>query len=424
MFQKSSDALVKLEVGSNISESGKEISASKTRKGSAADSKKPDDSKDVPAVKTNESSAADAKKPDVSKDVSAAKTNESSATDSKKPDGNKAVSASETNTSTAINSENTDGSKDVSAAKASKHSSKDKSRMTNGSKAAQQKCRCWDMDLPGHHIGGGKIKMIGATICKCPVAACKPLLNYMVQRSDLVQHWKMYHLPQQRLFCCPKEDCSFASSRAVYKKLHTPYGHGYAVERVLKNALFIHPGEYRLSNFKDVEIPKMIDLSKTDISKKCPVPGCHKVLSNHDFKQHYNKVHVPVHKLFKCNAFECNMQYFEGLGGLDRHLRKGHGLGGLKLISQIRNMKVQNKINLNYIDPCHIICSGLTPEKTVQSEKLHERSKLVSYDTLINRYRTDPASLPIVILIRGLPGAGKTRLAKYMKVYIHHYIYY
>ncbi len=280
---------------------------------------------------------------------------------------------------------------------------------------------------------------VGSTVLplttkECPVPECMVKSDY---DGDFVYHWKTYHVSQIEYYVCPK--CDVLTTSTGELKDHYLQDHmlpGGANRQVpnnisnprtakLHNQLYISPGNLHLE--KHVELNKSAPTDLVDITvqaSSCPVPNCRNsgVKSAMDLRMHWRKCHIPVIKMYKCPMTSCGATLPTFIQSRE-HLLKLHSCTGERLSNLLKNIRAKEKMNKEFKDPGKYRYPHVAHGNFLSSQGAGNGAPSspvpvgsgVSFDSILEKFKTDKPE-PTVILMRGLPGAGKTRIARFMKV--------
>ncbi len=193
------------------------------------------------------------------------------------------------------------------------------------------------------------------------------------------------------------------------------------------NQLYIDPGKYRLEGHESLNKGAGVDLKYLPIDTiKCPVITCDglKLENKEEFSIHWEKSHVPVFLFYHCSYWDCSA-VFQCAHDLKQHYQMKHGYYGNKLHNILCSTIIRESYNLEYIHPGpyrlrkpqgFITLDEVTD--TTGDMKVEDLTipGTVTFTDILKDFRNKDKPDPVVFLIRGLPGSGKTRLAKYMVV--------
>ncbi len=291
---------------------------------------------------------------------------------------------------------------------------------------------------------GPKVELVKPGINECPVEECKAKL---ISNSDLVQHWTTYHIPYNTYCLCPnwEKDCRFVSQSLSLLKLHfdrehkQPSEHSYPFtlnnpdKWKVYNQLYIDPGKYKLGK-NDIKIEKKESPHAklqyvSEDCVKCPTVSCKGKPAYKNYEDlcgHWEKYHVPLYQFYRCRYWECSV-VCDSLQDVKQHLQLKHGYSGAKLHSTLTAIILDEYRNTSFINPGPYRLKRRNAQKgfiTAEPKSMKKQepvkgmsdAEVVTYEDLLRMFWQNWEPQPTMIMIRGLPGVGKTRLSRYMKV--------
>ncbi len=282
--------------------------------------------------------------------------------------------------------------------------------------------------------------MINISLGWCPVEECKEKISSVF---NFRHHWKTIHVPETIYCLCPNyKECAFVSVTPAKLKLHFEMMHRDKDDRMLRkpfplalkiphkwpvyNQLYIDPGKYRLEGHESLNKGAGVDLKYLPSDTiKCPVITCDglKLENKEEFSIHWEKCHVPVFLFYHCSYWDCSA-VFQCAHHLKQHYQMKHDYNGNKLFDALCKSILHESYNLGYINPGpyrlrkpqgYVTCDNHKVAADMKNKDFIVPGTVTFTDVLKDFTRKNKPD-PVIILIRGLPGSGKTHLAKYMKV--------
>ncbi len=254
--------------------------------------------------------------------------------------------------------------------------------------------------------------------CKCPVEACKG--ESFLTPAELQLHWCVTHQKKQIYLCpdCPQYTVSVESEMEDHLRLqHHCEGEAlqfFTSEIILNEEKipteFINPGKYKLrisgTDPNPTRYPKRKFTSYVDkrAYTACPVTSCGSKHFDapHAFEEHWKLIHVEQlatrYTCYKCPRRFDSQESLVTHYGLDEKL-----VGGelLEAMGRIRPNMVQT--NWRYVSPGNFCMKGINTRK-------------LPADKLLTAINKQVVTEPVLIVIRGLPAAGKSQLAAAIQV--------
>ncbi len=261
--------------------------------------------------------------------------------------------------------------------------------------------------------------------CICPVEACQN--KTFIGVAAMKQHWQFIHgtfLQYLCLFCKTTTFPSTCELKEHYQSAH--YDKGIPQTLVSKshtklNKAYVDPGIYRLKNSSTQDSKDQEENKKEMVVKKngldyvdpsfctCPVLECkdNTFASIHDTKRHWAEVHEELVMCHMCSF--CPGVNFRQTFMLRDHYEETHSDKEdiQKLLSCSDMKRLPNK---SYINPGKYRLLKDTEMKTDT-----EKGTMFTTAGLFGK-NSYPRQQPLCIIIRGLPGAGKSHMAKVLMV--------
>lgn len=273
---------------------------------------------------------------------------------------------------------------------------------------------------------------------KCPVPDCQQEGLWSFNAPMLFRkHFNKLHIPVSCYFLCPW--CSYAD-KIKFKVIEHALNEHARVEskdeienlvwqdkRHAVNVDFIDPGPFRIPGTKDF-FPSAPDkvVYVSPLASTCPVTECGDAKLEVSYQEHWEDYHMPVIQVFRC---PCCTDTFVMVEALKKHLQATHGYRNPKLQAAVDSTLQTYEKNAGYIDPgaYRLMESTAKPSMVVMPKEARHilgsygsetetEDKTYSFEEVVEEAWKTGHPQMVVIVMRGLPGAGKSRLARFIKV--------
>ncbi len=207
------------------------------------------------------------------------------------------------------------------------------------------------------------VHILPADTVICPVPKCHK--KQFVDRSQFRRHFKWYHIPISRYYCCVRDTfCDFVNKGFNKTVLHCTEKHGpdnkFKIEqlmisssRVAPNIDFIDPGPIHINGMTDLyESSPDIIIYVSLPWQRCPVLECNQYRMMQSLKEHWVMYHSPVVQAYNCCV--CSQIFIGDPNLLKSHLQLEHSYNHPGLIASALDdhiTKVCSVWNKSYIDP-------------------------------------------------------------------------